>query len=82
MSIPIHHPPEAEGLEPCAVQGPGCRVLTGMWTALPDRQAKDQVACCKPCSEACGPEEVLSKEEWFRKVHTHVHYKVNWRVTF
>lgn len=68
MSIPVHQPPEAEGLEPCAVRGPLCLGLARFWTALPDRQAKDQVACCIACSEACRPEEVPSKDDWFKQV--------------
>lgn len=76
--IPIHLPPEAEGQEPCAL----CGRPTALWTALPDRQAKDQVACCARCGEAREPEEVPSKEEWFRKPFPRVSYEVNWRVTF
>ncbi len=62
--IPIHLPSEAEGQEPCAL----CGRLTGRWTALPDRQPKDQVACCKACGEAREPEDVPTKEEWFGEV--------------
>jgi hypothetical protein len=61
--IPIEHPPEAEGLEPCAL----CGRPTALWTALPDRQAKDQVACCSACGAVGRPADVPSKAEWFKR---------------
>lgn len=64
--IPVDRPEDAD-LEPCAVRGSSCRGLTTLWTALPDRQPKDQVACCSTCSVTCEPEDVPSKAEWFKR---------------
>jgi len=81
--IPIEQPNEGRDcLEPCALQGPSCRGLTGFWTALPDRGPEAQVACCSACSEALEPEDVPSKAEWFKRARTRVTYEVKWRVEF
>jgi hypothetical protein len=64
MGIPIQAGDEP-GTEPCAVQGRTCRGMTTNWTALPTRGSEGQVACCRACSEAYGPEDVPTKAEWY-----------------
>ena len=44
-----------------------CRHRTMTWTALPDREEKDQVACCGPCAERAEPKDVPTKDQWFRR---------------
>ena len=61
--IPIEFIPDS--LEHCAIQGPGCRVFTSHWTALPDREPGEQVAVCRTCSESHKPEDVPSKKDWW-----------------
>lgn len=63
MSIPLkREPPDMGPAERCCF----CRTPSRMWTDLPDRTPGQQVACCERCASERIPEEVPTKEQWFR----------------
>lgn len=63
MSIPIEREdPVLDGAEACAL----CLSrYTAWWTALPDREPGEQVACCAPCARERQPADVPTKAAWF-----------------
>lgn len=60
--IPYHVEPGhfADAAEPCCF----CHELTRCWTSLPDRQPKEQVACCVRDAAKRKPFEVPGKRAW------------------
>lgn len=64
MAIPIVKEPDAYShwdAEPCCF----CHQPTRFWTALPERSAGEQVACCPFCADTFEPDAVPTKDEWF-----------------
>lgn len=63
--IPVEQDPDPEEtfLENCCF----CRKTTRYWTNLVSRKPGDQVACCPECAKVAEPDDVPTKEVWWRR---------------
>jgi hypothetical protein len=63
MPIPIEPDSDELPFEACCF----CRRSTLYWTELANRKPGGQVACCADCAGRADPEDVPTKDIWWRR---------------